>query len=220
MSSKTKIKYEIEGLDKLPFFNKKELAMVLSKSGKNLDKTVQRLLDRKYLIPIKKGLYVSANYLKKIKDKTLYIEFLANKICYPSYVSLEYVLAKNGIIPEIVQSITNITVKSTRVLSGKLGDFVYGSIGEDLFFGYKTIVKDKYKIRIASTAKALFDYLYLKRNLGNLKYELKEGLRINWDNLNREILKEFGEYVKLSKSKKMKKIWLIIKKTKDDIEWA
>jgi len=220
MSSKAKIKYEIEELDKLPFFNKKGVAMVLGKSDKNLDKTVQRFLDRKYLIPIKKGLYVSSNYLKNIKDKTAYVEFLANKICYPSYISLEYVLAKNGIIPEIIHSITNITLKSTRVLSGELVYFVYSNIGESLFFGYKTVVKGRYKIRIASTAKALFDYLYLKRHLGNLKYELKEGLRINWDNLNREILKEFRKYVEFSKSKKMKKIWLMIKKTKDDIEWA
>ncbi|RLC35609.1 hypothetical protein DRH14_00510, partial [Candidatus Shapirobacteria bacterium] len=81
--------------------------------------------------------------------------------------------------------------------------------------GYEEVIVDGYKIRVATTAKALFDFLYLKRKLADLEKELKFGLRINWDNLDNKILREFGGYCNFSRKIKMKKIWLIVKKIKN-----
>ncbi|MBI3559082.1 hypothetical protein HY085_01685 [Candidatus Gottesmanbacteria bacterium] len=96
------------------------------------------------------------------------------------------------------------TIKSTRSLENFLGRFYYQNIDAKFFCGF-TDGK-------ASKAKALFDYFYLKSNLGtNLRKELSEELRINWNNFSPADLKEFNKYVLISGSQKMKKIAKIMR---------
>lgn len=207
---------EQEKLEKLPLFNKKTAGVLIGKKGDNLDKKIQRLLDKEYLINLKKGLYVSKPYLDKIDDLKLYGEFLANELRSPSYLSHEYMLSEYNLIPEAVESWTSVTIKSTRKYSNKLGNFVYKNIKDDLFTGYLRLIKNGFKIYKARRAKALFDFLYLKTNLSNdLNYELKEGLRINWNVFNNKDLKEFYKYVKISDMKKMNEIYSVIRDIKD-----
>ena len=69
---------------------------------------------------------------------------------------------------------------------------------------------------IATKAKALFDFLYLKRNLSqDYRYELNEGLRINWDAFTVEDLGEFENLVRVSKSIKLGRFLKEIKKIKN-----
>ena len=63
-----------------------------------------------------------------------------------------------------------------------------------------------YQIKIASKAKALFDYLYLKPFTASFSYELFSDLRINWNNFTKQDLFEFKNFALLSKSKKMLEI--------------
>ena len=208
------IKYQNE-LEKLPYLNKKTASVLIGKKNWNLDKKITQLKNKGYLTNLKKGFYVTGVYLNSQTNKNIYCQYIANVLRYPSYLSLEYVLSENNLIPEAVYVWTSVTSKSPRQYENPLGIFVYKNIKSDLFTGFKKRKVGEFKIAIASPAKALFDYLYLKRNLGaDLEFELKEGLRINWLNFSGSDLRELGKYIELSQSKKMKKILKIIKNIK------
>lgn len=194
-------------IEMLPYFTKPTAGVLIGKEGKNLDRKIEQLINKGYLISLKKGMYVTDPFMSSIPNKELYLEYVANILRYPSYLSLEYVLSKYNLIPEATYQITSITNKSTRMFQNQLGSFTYRSIKSELFTGYSTISRDTYNIEIATKAKALFDFLYLKRNLGkDLKTEIKASLRINWGQMQAEDIKKFKYYVTLSNSAKMEKI--------------
>lgn len=209
------IKYT--NFEDLPYLNKASLSLALGKKGSALNYWVRRLVKTGELIPLKNGLFTSNAFLLKIRDRPLlldsYREHLAGILRHPSYISLEYVLAKNDVIPDLPFAITSITQKSSRTFSNNLGTFIYRNINQALFTGYvRSSFLDK-RYFTATTAKALFDYLYLK-NLGRSGYErmLADDLRINWDALKKPDAEEFQKYVALSRQRKMEKIMKIILK--------
>ncbi len=209
------IKYQ-KKLEKLPFFNKKTAQVLIDKRGDNLDKKIQRLLNKKYLINLKKGLYVSKVYLNKIDNINNYSEYIANQLRKPSYLSLDYMLSKYNLIPEIINVWTSITKKSTRKYENYLGNFVYKNVKEELFCGCKKIKVGNYEIYRADKSKAMFDFLYLKSNLSNdLKNELEKGLRLNWNVFSEKDIKNFEKYAQKADSKKMSRILSIIKEIKN-----
>ena len=130
-------------MEQLPYFNKVTLGEILGKEGENLNYWIKKLLKKGEIIALKKGLYVSRLYLLSLaKNPDLrekYLEYLANIIRYPSYISLEYALSRFGVIPEGVYAITSVTTKTGRVYKNNLGNFIYKSIREDLFDGFEAV---------------------------------------------------------------------------------
>ena len=186
MSSNSEIK-NIDLIENKPYVTKTELALLLEKKERNLDKKILQLIRDEVLIPLKKGLYLSRIFYFKNNDNIE--EYLSNIIFYPSYISLEYVLAKEGLIPESVFAYTCVTLKTTRQFNNKLGIFTYRKIKEKLFTGFvQKNYYDKYKIKIATKSKALFDYLYYKplKILNEI-----DDLRINWGNFHLEKFRFF-----------------------------
>ena len=210
MSSRSEIKH-IDLMENKPYLTKIELGLLLEKKERNLDKKISQMIRDEVLIPLKKGLYL--NRIFYLKNKNNIEEYLSNIIFYPSYISLEYVLAKEGLIPESVFTYTCVTLKTTRQFNNKLGRFTYRKIKEKLFTGFiQKNYYDNYKIKIATKSKAFFDYLYYKNS--KVLNEIDD-LRINWGNLSQEDLREFLYYSNLSGSKKMAKIYKFIKKKYD-----
>ncbi len=207
-------------LKQMPYLTKQNLALLLDKEKDNLDYWLKKLLKEKNLIALKKGFYISSYYLDLVSqnpaNRELYGEYLANVLRFPSYVSLEYVLAKNNVLAEAAFAVTSITSKTPRVYKNTLGTFIYRNMKKTLFDNYQLIDFNGKKIRIASTAKALFDFLYLKKfssaSLLN-SYLLSEG-RINWQVLSRKDKKEFIKLTKLSNSSKMRLVVLLLTKEK------
>lgn len=197
------IKYQKE-LEALPYFSKFAAGQLIGKRGRNLDKKISQLLKKQYLLSLKKGLYVSSFFVEKVGLK-LYKEYLANILRYPSYISLEYALAEYGLIPEGIYGLTSITLKSGRVFNNFLGSFIYKNIKGELFSGFLEKDFAEKKIKFATPAKALFDFLYLKK-IPDFREDIFNDLRINLTNLGKEDLKEFAGYVKNSNSLKMEKI--------------
>jgi len=208
MISISGIEYQ-EELEKLPFFNKNTACILIGKQGKNLDKKIAQLGRIGYLKTIKKGMYVSTGYVDKELGES-YMQFMANVLRSPSYISAEYVLAREGLIPESVYWITSITIKSSRKYSNFLGNYLYRNIKNSLFLGFKEKNWNNTIIYTASKAKALFDYFYLKSTY-NIRADVYDA-RINWDNFSEDDLLELVKYVKLSKSIKMNNILNVIKK--------
>lgn len=200
-------------LESKPYLTKQEAALLLQKKGKNLDKKILQFLNNGYLLSLKKGLYTSKAYLDKNPPQAR--EYLANVQYYPSYLSLEYVLQKEGLIPEAVYAYTSVTLKATQTFTNSLGVYIYRTIKEPLFTGYQLVsYNEDYQIKIASRAKALFDLLYLKPLLNTVSGKKQEllDLRINWSSLTSGDREEFDTYVDISQSPKMRQVAAIISK--------
>ena len=203
------IEYQKE-LESLPFFTKSQARLLIGKTGRNLDAKLAQLKKVGYLVPLKKNLHVSDPYYQQT-NRLFYGEYLAGILRSPSYLSLEYILAKESLIPEGVVNFTSITLKSSRAYGNAIGTFLYRNLKSDLFTGYIENSWEDKIIRRATLAKALFDWLYLQK-LPHPRSDLASDLRVNWDRFSPSDIKEFAGYVKLSSSSKMSRILKIIQK--------
>lgn len=193
---------------KLPYFTFVDLA------GMAISKTYLKILLSRYekagmIIRLKKGLYAAKEYLDEIKRReefVSYSELTANLLCQPSYLSLDYVLYQHNLLTEVPVNFTSITLNKTTSFSNKLGNFFYHKIKVELFCGFAIVKKSDFNILKASKAKAIFDFLYLRKNLIVNRSAFDE-LRINKENLSREDLKELKKHILLEGSKKMKDIF-------------
>lgn len=199
-----------EIIENKPYLTRVELSILLEKTGKNLNKKISRLIKDGYLVPLKNGLYTTKVYLLQAPKNLP--EFISNILYYPSYLSLEYVLQTENLIPESVMVYTAVTDKITRFFKNGLGQFSYRKIKNPLFCGYQEVdFWQNYKIKIATPAKALFDFLYLKKFGQDLRTEILVDLRINFENLFKKDLEEFAVYAAMAKSPKMERVLKILK---------
>jgi len=168
------------------------------------------------IMKLKKGFYVSSEFVKKIKYQgrfEAYLEYLAGKLLCPSYLSLEYALNKYAILSEMPFALTLITNKTPRTIQNQFAVFSYTNIKKDLFTGFDYNIKKGFEIKQASKAKALFDFLYLKkRTLKIINRQIVESLRLNLGEMQARDWQEFENYFVLAKSKKMEAIFNILKK--------
>jgi len=205
-------KNQLKNLEKLLIISK-EAFRQFEKDEENLNFNLKYWTKKDVLIRIKKGQYILKSKLEK-EDRQTYLEYIANKIYEPSYLSCEYVMDKYGLLTEGVFALTSVTTKKTKIFNNKLGRFVYYSLSPILFFGYTIKKTSLTNIFIATKTKALFDYLYL-RFLKKTPINEKniEELRINWENLSKKEFLEIKKYGAICKNKRViKVINLIFKK--------
>jgi len=206
---------KLKNLENLSYFGKSAIFQYIDIKLESLSIDINRWIKEGTLIQLKKGLYTTTNYFERLNNKSLYIEFIANKLRIPSYLSLEYVLQKYSILSEAVYSITSITTKAGRSYDNTLGLFLYRNIKESLFTGFDIMDYNDFQIAQATKAKALFDWLYLKFlrdkdiNLAKL-----ESLRLNIDGFKSRDFKEFKTYCEMAKVKKYNILGQIIAKLK------
>jgi len=115
-----------------------------------------RYANKGFILRVKRGLYVFPDAL----PPDLYI---ANKLCEPSYVSLEFALSYWGVIPETVYQITSITSKTPRRFEtlGKI--YSYRRITtRNAFTGYSVEKQKGFSFFIADPEKAFVDSLYFR----------------------------------------------------------
>lgn len=191
--------------DLLPFANRNYLRIIVSRYAKKGE-----------ILRLKKGFYVSKKYLDRLDKRNglyAYNEFIANELCKPSYLSLEYVLSEYNIITELPKNFTSVSlVKKTRFLNNS-GGFFYHKIKKDLFLGFETMKKDDFIILKATKAKALFDFIYFRKNILTSKESISE-LRINKENISKKDWREIEKYIDLEGSKKIREIFNNLKKWK------
>lgn len=103
------------------------------------------------LVSPRRGIYAKPNYNP--------LE-LANRLYTPSYISLEYVLQRSGIIFQYDSRYTSVSYLSREIeIDGK--KFSYRRIKEDIIMGMAGIVHNNNGINIATPERALLDTLYL-----------------------------------------------------------
>ncbi|HQH81130.1 MAG TPA: hypothetical protein PK599_07040, partial [bacterium] len=196
---------KLKKLNKFSYFDMNTLSQIIDISQNSLYSNVKRWLKNAKLIQLKKGFYVTGEYFNNNFKKDSYFEFVANKLCEPSYLSGEYVLQQYNILSEAVYAMTSVTLKGKREYKNNLGRFIYRNIKDDLFDGYVIVEKDGFQIKIATKAKALFDYLYLKfYRIKNIDSKKLDSLRLNLEGFSKKDLKEFSKYCEMTGITKFK----------------
>ncbi|MFA5830870.1 MAG: hypothetical protein WC878_03520 [Candidatus Paceibacterota bacterium] len=205
-----KISHSREILDKvktLPLFTFEAIKSNAT-AGKYSNVVLHRLVKSGDLLSLKRGIYVSREYLDTLEKnggKKDYLEFLVSALYSPSYVSSEYVLAERGILSEASYSFTGITKNKTARISNELGNFNYHHVKDKLFTGFDIVEKGTFRIFKATTPKALYDFLYIRKNILNDKSAVLE-LRLNVELLSEKEKNELSAFAEKEVSKKMKKI--------------
>lgn len=121
-----------------------------------------------YIKPLAKGWYLFTDV--DLDDDT--VDRIANWMYAPSYISLETVLSRKGLIPETVRRVTSITTRKTRDILTEIASFSYRTVSPRFFFGYEIGQRG---VKVAFAEKAILDYLYLHAELAT--QEDYEGLR-------------------------------------------
>lgn len=207
----TKIKTIFAAVEKLPYFSFDDLASL------ETNKVYLKILFSRYekagkVIRLKKGIYVSKDYIDKVEKSgriSTYLEFLVCILYIPSYISLDYILYKYNILTEVPVNFTAVTKKKTASFSNNFGGFFYHKIKPQLFRGYETIKENEFVIFWATKAKALFDYLYFRKNSIVDKNSADE-LRLNLKEFGKKDKEELKRYIKVEGSKKMEKIYIYL----------
>lgn len=202
----------LKKISNLYYFNKESLRQ-LEKNEDLLNFNLKYWLKKGVIISLKRGFYILREKWEKEKNKELYLEYLANAMYQPSYLSLEYVMNKYSLLTESIWTITSITLKKTKVFKNSLGQFNYYSISPSLFGGYEIKKFYSASVLVAKKSKAVFDYLYL-RFLKSVPIDLKTitELRINWENVNKEEFKEIKKFGQGSRSVRVKRVINLIQK--------
>ncbi len=190
----------------------KELLKTLESREDVLDANIKYWIKTGKLIVIKKGKYILKERFAKLESGDSLLEYIAGQIVQPSYLSVEYVLAKYQILSESVQTVTSVTTKKTKAIKNDLGSFQYYSISEKLFTGYKTRKKGELIYAEATKSKALFDFLYFRfLKEFDISEEAIGNLRLNWENISLSEFKKAEAYLKFINSKRMREVFNLIK---------
>lgn len=102
----------------------------------------------------RKGVYTKAVFNK---------EELACRVFIPSYISLEYVLQKAGIIFQFNSQITSVSYLSRNIEIDQT-NFVFRKIKGDILVDTNGIVRQSTGVNIATPERAFLDTLYLNGN--------------------------------------------------------
>lgn len=143
---------------------------------------LHRFVQRGLILPVKRGLYCF--------DGAKIEEFeLANKLYQPSYVSLESALNYYGIIPDIPQSVTSVSLTTTKKIKNQFGTFLFVKIKQELFWGYKSAkTTNESSFLIAHKEKALLDFFYIR------KIRQIEELRLDISKLELKVYKKYANF--------------------------
>ena len=195
----------------LPSFGAADLAPI-GEERAYLNIILSRHVKRGTMVRLRKNLYVTKSYLDNAERRGIfsyYVEFIANRLHSPSYLSLDYVLHEHNMLTEIPRNITSMGLRKTDHFSNEMGNFIYHKIKEELYLGFKVVKKGDFSILKATKAKALFDFLYLRKRLLLDKRAVEE-LRLNLDEFTDNDFKELLGYVAAERSLRMKEIlnWL------------
>lgn len=206
-NTKKRSKTIIELTEKLPVFTLDDLTAV-EKNRHYLWLILHRYEKRGKLIRLKRGIYANSTNVEKMKNRgeiEILTDFLANYLYPPSYLSLETILYRHNLLTEIPVNFTSIAKNKTASFTNKLGNFLYHKIKPSLFCGFELNKEGNFSFMKATKAKALFDFLYLRKNILPDKGAVKE-LRLNLEHLSRTDINELRGYVASEGSKKMKEI--------------
>lgn len=135
-----------------------ELLRVLGEDPRSLSVQISRWVRSGRLIQLRRGLYLLP---ERSRLRPAAVDYLANLIATPSYVSLERALSIHGLIPESVHLVQSVTTGRTRTLETPLSTFVYRHVKRSWFTGYREMQVGESLALVATPEKAFLDLVYL-----------------------------------------------------------
>jgi hypothetical protein len=136
-------------------FRLRDIALIVGeKDFESLNKKLNYYVRTGKLLNPRKGIYAKPNYSS---------EELACVLYTPSYISLEYVLQKAGVIFQFDSRITSVSYLS-RSIDVQDKTFIYRKIKGEIIANTKGIVRQIDQVNIASSERAFLDLLYLNKN--------------------------------------------------------
>jgi len=209
----------LSSLEPFPYFTIEAVKQLLGEETVavgTIQTALYRWMKSGQIIQLKKGVYMTRQFFERHRAGVNFAPTVSAILIPQSYLSLEYILQRNAILTDVTYPVTAVTLKQTRVFENKLGTFTYRNIKADLYQGFTFSEYLGMPYAEATTAKALFDFLYLrplkvdKRVNG---YNLAEDLRLNLEDFSADSRDEFANFVEISKSRKMDRIWNNLRKT-------
>lgn len=135
-------------------FRLRDIALMFGeKDFDSLNKKLNYYVRTGKLLNPRKGIYAKPHYSN---------EELACLLYTPSYISLEYVLQKAGVLFQFDTRITSISYLSRSI---EVGDntFMYRKIKSEVMANTKGIIRQIDQVNIASGERAFLDLLYLNK---------------------------------------------------------
>lgn len=129
-------------------------------NARSLSVQLSRWTRQGKLVPLRRGVYLLPAALRRARAP---LEYIANLLATPSYVSLERALALHGLIPEVVPVIQSVTRARPMVFESPAGTFQYRHVKKSWFFGYRETELASGSALVAVPEKALLDVVYLWR---------------------------------------------------------
>lgn len=149
-------------------FRLNDIAMIAGESNfQSLNKKLNYYVHKGKLNNPRKGIYTKPGYNH---------EELANCIYTPTYISLEYVLQKAGVIFQYDKRITSVSYLSRNIIIDE-EPYSFRKLKGELLVNTAGIIRQNNYINIATTERAFLDTLYLEKdfyfdNLNPLNKEL------------------------------------------------
>jgi len=135
-------------------FRLNDIAMLIGVSDfQSLNKKLNYYVRTGKLNNPRKGIYTKPGY-----DT----EEMACSVFTPSYISLQYVLQKAGIVFQYDSRITSVSYLS-RIIEIESREFIYRKIKGSSLVNTAGILRQKNHINIASPERAFLDFLYLEK---------------------------------------------------------
>jgi len=209
----------LASLDSFPYFTieaVKQLPGNEHAAAGTIQTALYRWMKAGHIIQLKKGVYMTRRFFKNHRPQADFAPMISAILIPQSYLSLEYILQRNGILTEITYPVSAVTLKQTRTFENKLGIFTYRHIKAHLYRGFTFSEYQGIAFAEATVAKALFDSLYFRPWKGSRRlagYNLAEDLRLNLDDFSAKDQAEFASFVEISQSKKMEQILTNLRKT-------
>lgn len=206
-------------LEKVPYFTITGFKQVIGadqSDTQSVREMLMRWVKKGHIIRLKNGVYMTRRFYELHQNHISFRPAVSAIMLPQSYISLEYVLQRAGVLTEATYPITAITPKNTKKIENTLGTFVYRHIQLPLYTGFNQETFFGVIFNTASAAKALFDYLYLRplpQTWRTLEIDMAEELRLNLDGLSLNNKDEFEHYVKLGNSPKMSFIYENLRRT-------
>lgn len=204
----------LSSLESFPYFTIEAVKQLLgdeSVAAGTIQTALYRWMKAGQIIQLKRGVYMTRRFFELHRAGADFAPMVSAILIPQSYLSLEYILQRNGILTEMTYTVTAVTLKQTRVFENKLGTFTYRNIKADLYQGFTISEYQGIPIAQATLVKALFDFLYLRAWRGG--DDLAEDLRLNLDDFTGKDRAEFAAFVEISESRKMDRILNNLRKT-------
>jgi predicted transcriptional regulator of viral defense system len=199
----------LERFDQIPYFTITGFKQVIEadeSQSRLVREMLSRWVKRGHMIRLKNGVYMTRLFYERHQGDASFAPAMSAILVPQSYLSLEYVLQRAGVLTEVTYPITAVTLKNTRKIKNVLGIFEYRHIKSILYTGFENEKYYGVVYNQAKLSKAFFDYFYfhpLSRIMRGKQINLAEELRLNVEEFSPEVRDEFGYYVEKSGSRKM-----------------